>query len=55
VSSTARSFTASWGTIIGTLSTSADGVSDHLDAGASAYLMTDMDAQRAFESWLGKK
>lgn len=55
VSSTARAFTSAWGTIIGTLATSADDVSDHLDAAATAYLMTDMNAQQAFEAWLETK
>ena len=52
VQSTARSFTSAWGTIIAGLATDADDVSAHLDAAASAYLMTDMQAQRDFESWL---
>lgn len=55
VSSTARSFTTSWAGIIAALSTSADDVSDRLDAGWMAYATTDMQAQETFESWLATK
>lgn len=55
VQSTARPFTSAWGTIIAGLATDADDVSDHLDTAATAYLVTDMQTQRAFEAWLQTK
>lgn len=53
VAGNAASFIANWSSLLTTMAKNADAIATNLQDAATAYQISDFDAQDTFQSWLG--